>query len=1132
MKEVCVINYHSKASVYGVGTYLKEYLFCLNSMNFKVNLIELGMNGKNDFSVLLNGNVRTIYLPYFTINNTIGYNKGICRLFRLYIQDSENLVFHLNIADDNLLNSIKRNFPLSKSIFAIHYLSWSEKFQGNIDLYNNIIRNRGKEKTKVQYGHIIDDYEKEKALLKQVDRIVCLSDDTLNLLKNIYEIKQNVWLIPNGLRNFPRKISNNQKMMLREKYYISPNEKILLFVGRVDSIKGIEPLLACFDDVIKEYPNCRLVVIGSGTIDIFVKHCKKSFSKVIITGRKNKKTLFKWYQIADVALFPSLYEECSYVGIEMMMHGLPIVASDGYSVKNMFHEGVNAKIATLNNWGRITKYRDNLKKTILHILNSESEALELRKGAKKTYQSKYSIEKMQKGYTDLFDSFNMDNIQLKNMNSSTKELKEKHNLIKDFLEKKYMHVISHYNDLKISNSVFFIDKDSPVWVCWWQGVKYMPFIVRICYESICRNLGTHPVRLITKDNYAEYISLPDYIIEKLNSGNITITHFSTILRMNLLYQYGGYWIDATVLLTKTLYEEKKLHFFTVKDIPDPTFPANGRWTTFVFGGGKHGLLFDFSKTFLNEYWKHESAMIDYYLIDYVIDLAYDHLPAVRIMIDENDFYLPEIYNLSNILNQPFNADKFDTICKETCFHKLSWKRRYPTEIEDGNQSFYGYLFNKNQELKLTDIENVISYYFKARQTNNKEFEKKAEELMDNIIEDIANGSYTENNIYRIGCNIIYLLRNAFIEGNEDDLLSEIDDIVLRDICYRDQNRRLDLYNRLHYLKLRTIGNPENADQFTLLKNKQHLCFTLDEIKRDNTDGNILDKRLVDDMEDIFHTGLACGLVRNILKLEHNKDIRLENIEENAITFVIPVRINFLERKRNLLLLLKQLKKIPNASIIILEADRKPFLKFRKNNKISYYFIEDNDPVFYKTKYINMMLSEAKTKIAGVWDTDVVVPSEQIISSIQDIKNGCLMSYPYDGRFFTLSPEESEHYCNIRSLQFLMDNVKHFSQDFGTNSTGGAYLVNKNEFLKFGGENEHFYGWGPEDAERVKRVEILGFEIQRAKGPLFHLYHPRKSWFNNENTELANRSEFVKVCSMTRCELIDYIKTWTVSNACF
>lgn len=61
---------------------------------------------------------------------------------------------------------------------------------------------------------------------------------------------------------------------------------------------------------------------------------------------------------------------------------------------------------------------------------------------------------------------------------------------------------------------------------------------------------------------------------------------------------------------------------------------------------------------------------------------------------------------------------------------------------------------------------------------------------------------------------------------------------------------------------------------------------------------------------------------------------------------------------------------------------------------------------------------------------------------------------------------------------------------GRPSVGGAFLVNKTKYLETGGENEGFYGWGPEDVERVKRLEILELPIARTKGALY-IHHERK-----------------------------------------
>ncbi len=99
--------------------------------------------------------------------------------------------------------------------------------------------------------------------------------------------------------------------------------------------------------------------------------------------------------------------------------------------------------------------------------------------------------------------------------------------------------------------------------------------------------------------------------------------------------------------------------------------------------------------------------------------------------------------------------------------------------------------------------------------------------------------------------------------------------------------------------------------------------------------------------------------------------------------------------------------------------------------------------------------------------------------------------------------------------------------YGCNAVGGAFLVHREMYLNCGGENEHFYGWGPEDSERVKRMEILEYIPYRTEGPLYHLYHPRgkNSFFFDEQKELSNRKELLKICSMDKATLLTYIQSW-------
>ena len=94
--------------------------------------------------------------------------------------------------------------------------------------------------------------------------------------------------------------------------------------------------------------------------------------------------------------------------------------------------------------------------------------------------------------------------------------------------------------------------DGPVWVFWWQGLESAPARVKACVDSIKRNAANRDVIVITKDNVSKYTDLPDYVFRKLAEGKITLTHFSDILRFNLLKLHGGLWMDATLYAVRPL----------------------------------------------------------------------------------------------------------------------------------------------------------------------------------------------------------------------------------------------------------------------------------------------------------------------------------------------------------------------------------------------------------------------------------------------------------------------------------------------------------------------------------------------------------------------------------------------------
>lgn len=247
-----------------------------------------------------------------------------------------------------------------------------------------------------------------------------------------------------------------------------------------------------------------------------------------------------------------------------------------------------------------------------------------------------------------------------------------------------------------------------------------------------------------------------------------------------------------------------------------------------------------------------------------------------------------------------------------------------------------------------------------------------------------------------------------------------------------------------------------------------------------------------------------------------------------VTFLIPVRIDSEERFENLNLVLEFLKANFKTTIKVLEADAFPYFN---NDNVDYKtFVVDDNPIFHRTKYLNQLTKSSTTPYLAIWDTDVILEPQQIVNSVELLrKQEAEMVFPYDGNFYKIPQMIKSIYRDKTDITVFSDNRSKFLRMFGHFSVGGAFIVNRQAYMEAGMENEKFYGWGPEDIERVKRWEILGYRIRFIDGPLFHLYHKRKlnSWHASRDIELENRLELLKICGMNKVNLRNYIKTINV-----
>lgn len=186
----------------------------------------------------------------------------------------------------------------------------------------------------------------------------------------------------------------------------------------------------------------------------------------------------------------------------------------------------------------------------------------------------------------------------------------------------------------------FVCKDDfeekvPVWVCWWQGETEMPETIRCCLERLKKKLPKKRavLRLITLANCMEYVTFSETTIRKFNEGKITFKHLSDILMAELLYRYGGVWIDAAYYVTapvsEELFQQKSICTLTFKEAIQKNGIAKGRWTSGFWYVKKEHKLFQFLMECLWYYWEMEDSLIDDGLVDDVIAVAVEEFPEIK-----------------------------------------------------------------------------------------------------------------------------------------------------------------------------------------------------------------------------------------------------------------------------------------------------------------------------------------------------------------------------------------------------------------------------------------------------------------------------------------------------------------------
>ena len=242
----------------------------------------------------------------------------------------------------------------------------------------------------------------------------------------------------------------------------------------------------------------------------------------------------------------------------------------------------------------------------------------------------------------------------------------------------------------------------PVWICWWQGYDNAPDLVKMCRANLYNVLDLSEFQIveITFENLKDYIDFPGWIWEKYNSGIITKTQLSDLLRCGLLYYYGGLWMDTTYYLTKPLsaemLEEKDLYTLHLDEFEGINI-SQGRWAMNFLYTKKGHLLPQFVLNAFYYYYAAYNELYDYFMVDYFARMLYNYVDHIR---EEIDLLLPEqpkCFLLQTVLNEPYPNEEFENAKETTSIYKLNYyEKELVTETVEGMQTVFGHLLEMSE----------------------------------------------------------------------------------------------------------------------------------------------------------------------------------------------------------------------------------------------------------------------------------------------------------------------------------------------------------------------------------------------------------------------------------------------------
>ena len=354
----------------------------------------------------------TVPLPQET-NRLLGnsgcmldYNRIAFHLLEKNLTQPGNCILHihtLNLIDFALY--VRERIPC-KIITHLHCIPWKGLYNTDRKRFNELYQKYYFETQEGNMSEFISrPYELKSYLCS--DAVVCVTSCARDFILRCCHIPvSRVWVIYNGM-NDVGSFWENRKDNLK-------NNVECLYVGNMNESKGLRFILDALRHVQNNYP-INLTVAGKCTQKQKEKW-QEEYSDISInfTGLIPFEELKLYYMKCDIGLIASLQEQCSYVALEMMMFGLPVVTTNADGLDELFVQEGNALKIPIHYDAEVglTVNPKEMACAILKVIEDEALRKRIGHNARQAFACQYTAKRMADETLALYQTVLTDSLKI------------------------------------------------------------------------------------------------------------------------------------------------------------------------------------------------------------------------------------------------------------------------------------------------------------------------------------------------------------------------------------------------------------------------------------------------------------------------------------------------------------------------------------------------------------------------------------------------------------------------------------------------------------------------------------------------------------------------------------------------